>query len=89
VRDLFKKENVLTSDWYAERLRNKQKIDAGRIEKIIANLEAFIANPVNGSLISEFKYDERLKKAMETLAHIQSDEYLEELKGTLGASDIA
>jgi len=89
VRNLFKKEYVLASDWYAGRLRNKQKIDARRIEKIIANLEAFIANPVNGSLICEFKYDERLKKAKETLAYVQSDAYLEELKGTLGASDIA
>jgi len=88
VRDLFKKENVLASDWYAERLRNKQKTDAARLEKIVANLEAFIADPVNESVISEFKYDERLKKAKETLAYVQSDAYLEELKGTIGASDI-
>ncbi|HWQ79041.1 MAG TPA: hypothetical protein VN381_09495 [Anaerovoracaceae bacterium] len=88
VRDLFKKETVLSSEWYAERLRNKQKTDVGLIQKKIANLEAFIANPINISVIGEFQYDERLRKAKEILTYYESEAYLEALQGTLGANTV-
>ena len=85
VRDLFKKETILSSEWYGKRLKNKQQIDSNLIRKKIDNLEAFIANPINASVIKEFHYDERLKAARETLRYYQSDAYLEALKGTIGA----
>ncbi|HML36809.1 MAG TPA: hypothetical protein PKA19_05185 [Bacillota bacterium] len=88
VRDLFKKETVLASDWYGSRLRNKQKIDVNLTKKKIGSLEAFIANPINASVIKEFHYDERLRTARETLAYYQSDAYLDALKGTIGAASI-
>ena len=89
VRDLFRKETILASDWYAERLRNKQAIDVRLIEKKIINLEAFIANPINASVIKEFKYEERLRAAKETLEYYLSDAYPEALTGTIGAEAIA
>ncbi|QOX62076.1 hypothetical protein FRZ06_01285 [Anoxybacterium hadale] len=89
IRDLFKRESVIASDWYAERLRNKQQIDIRLMEEMISNLEAFIANPINTSVIKEFKYNEKLKKATETLAYYRSDDYLKALVGTLGAASIA
>ena len=88
VRDLFKKEAVLSSDWYAMRLKNKQHIDMNLIGQKIDNLEAFIANPINKSIIKEFHYDTRLEAAKETLRYYQSDAYLESLIGTLGAAAI-
>jgi phosphoenolpyruvate carboxykinase (diphosphate) len=89
VRDLFKKETILSSDWYNMRLKNKQRIDINLIQKKIDNLEAFIANPINISVIKEFHYDSRLESAKETLRYYQSDAYLEALKGTIGASAIS
>ena len=89
VRDLFKKETILSSNWYAVRLKNKQCIDMDFIRKIIGNLETFIANPINKSVIKEFHYDTRLQEAKETLRYYQSDAYLESLNGTLGAAAIA
>lgn len=89
IRQLFTRESVLSSDWYAERLRNKQQIDIKLMDKKIANLEAFIANPVNASVISEFHYDSRLRKAREALVTLKSAEYLDSLQGTLGAEKIA
>jgi phosphoenolpyruvate carboxykinase (diphosphate) len=89
VRDLFKKETILSSDWYNMRLKNKQRIDINLIQKKIDNLEAFIANPINISVIKEFHYDSRLESAKETLRYYQSDAYLEALKGTIGASTIS
>jgi hypothetical protein len=88
VRDLFKKQSILASDWYAKRLKNKQHIDISLIRKKIDNLEAFITNPVNRSVIKEFHYDTRLQGAKETLGYYQSDAYLESLSGTIGVSEI-
>ncbi|MEL7656723.1 MAG: hypothetical protein AAGU75_12535, partial [Bacillota bacterium] len=89
VRDLFKKETVLASDWYKERLKNKQKIDCNLLRRKIDNLEAFITNPINSSVIKEFHYNERLRTARETLKYYEADAYLEALIGTLGAAAIA
>ncbi len=89
VRDLFKKENIIASEWYAERLGNKQKIDVALITRKIENLEEFIANPINESVIDEFQYRARLQAAKDTLKYYQSDSYLESLKGTIGAASIA
>jgi hypothetical protein len=86
IRDLFRKETILFSDWYLERLKNKQKIDIELLERKIANLEEFIVNPINESVIGEFQYKARLQAANETLAYYRSDSYLESLKGTIGAS---
>ena len=57
--------------------------------KKITNLEDFIANPINASVISEFHYDSQLRKAREALTYLQSAEYLDSLKGTIGAETIA
>lgn len=89
LREMFKRESVIASDWYAERLKNKQQIDVRLMEEMVENLQAFIANPINASVITEFRYDERLEKAKETLAYYRSDEYLEALVGTIGAASMA
>ena len=89
VRDLFKKENIVASDWYAERLENKQSIDIDLMLRKIENLEVFIANPINESVIEEFQYKAKLQAAKDTLKYYQSDSYLESLKGTIGAAAIA
>ena len=89
LREMFSRESVIASDWYAERLKNKQQIDIRLMEEMVENLQEFIASPINASVITEFRYDERLEKAKETLAYYRSDEYLKELVGTIGASSMA
>lgn len=59
------------------------------IEKKIKNLKAFIADPVNATVLEEFSYNYRLQQAEEILEHLQTDEYLESLIGTIGAEDLA
>lgn len=88
LRNLFKRETVIASAWYTERLRNKQQIDIRLMEEMIGNLENFIANPINSSVIKEFRYDERLERAKETLDYYRSDAYLEALVGTIGAASV-
>ena len=88
LREMFKRENVIASDWYAERLKNKQQVDINLMETLVSNLEDFIANPINASVIKEFRYDERLSRAKETLDYYKSDAYLESLVGCIGAASI-
>jgi hypothetical protein len=89
IREMFSKEVVLSSNWYRERLKNKQQIDVALMQRKIANLEAFITNPMNKGIIREFKYVERLQEAEETLFYYQSEAYLNALFGTLGAESVA
>ncbi len=85
VRDLFKKETILKSEWYRRRLKNKQQLEINLAEQKIANLTAFISNPINQSIIKEFKYDERLERIHTERKMLETDGYLETLVGTLGA----
>jgi hypothetical protein len=85
VRDLFKKDTVLASEWYKARLINKQRTDVDLLQKKITNLEVFIANPVNRSVIQSFHYDTRLQEAKDALEHVLSNAYLASLVGTLGS----
>jgi hypothetical protein len=48
-----------------------------------------MANPLNASVIEEFKHDERLDRAEAILAHCKTDAYLDSLVGTLGAEDLS
>lgn len=89
VRDLFEKENVIESDWYHHRLVNKQLVEIHLMEKKIKHLKNFISNPINKTIIAEFKYTERLEQAKKELAHLKSHAYLKSLEGTLGAEAIS
>ena len=66
--------------------KNNITLTENDMQKKIDNLEAFIANPINASVIKEFGYAERLQAAKDTLAYYQSEEYLASLRGTIGAS---
>lgn len=85
VRELFKKEAILQSDWYKRRLKNKQQLEINLMRQKIAGLTAFTANPVNQSVIKEYRYKDRLEQAKAELSLLQSDGYLESLVGTPGA----
>ena len=88
VRDLFKKENILTSQWYMDRLINKQQIEIDLINKKIEHIKSFIENPMNKSVVVEFDYKNRLKNAEKQLDYYKSDEYFSTLMGTIGAANV-
>jgi hypothetical protein len=88
-RDLFKYEYVINSDWYKERLMNKQEIEIRLMERKIDNLQKFIEKPINESILIEFGYKEKLILAKEKLEFYKSDKYLKSLEGTIGADNIS
>jgi hypothetical protein len=73
VRNLFQRQTLLASDWYRRRLRAKQARDVALWTRHVAALEAF--PPL----------DARLEEAGRQLARVASTEYLDELRGTIGA----
>jgi hypothetical protein len=92
-RMLFEREVVIKSEWYAERLRVKQKRDVALWKRHISALEKFQKSPSkemgNGSgadaTVRGVNFAERAEAAKVQLARVSSSAYLSELRGTIGA----
>jgi len=85
VRGLFSRDAVLSADWYRERLRTKQTRDEALCRRNLKALEA--ARDAGGPL--GFDVEARLAAAREQLARFSSEEYTEQLVGTIGADPFA
>jgi hypothetical protein len=84
IRGLFRREALLASDWYQERLRVKQTRDTALWQRHGASLETFHAGP--GSRAgSSIDLENRMNLARRELARVSSPSYLQELRGTIGA----
>ena len=88
IRGLFTRESMLTSDWYADRLRAKQSVDAKLWQRHIAYLTKFITKPYYADEAARLGIEERLHQARHELKRAQADDYLQELRGTLGANPL-
>jgi len=84
-RALFTREAMLESDWYQMRLEVKRERDEQRAKKTVAYLESFAANNRVGE---EMALDRRLSTARAELARVQRDDYMEWLRGTIGADPL-
>ena len=84
IRKLFSKEEVLSSGWYAERLRAKQVTDLGLWQRHIRHLESFLARDTHSDEANRLGLAARLKEARANLMDIESPAYLSRLHGTLG-----
>ncbi len=73
VRELFRRDALLASDWYRRRLRTKQANDVALWNRHIAALTG----------IPELA--DRLEEARRQLARVSDPAYLSELEGTIGA----
>ena len=88
LRKYFDRDYVINSDWYKERLKLKQQKDIVFHTKQVEYLQEFLLLPENEQIINELDIQGRLKKAKELLAHAESEKYLEELEGTIGANPL-
>lgn len=85
IRRLFDREVLLSSDWYLERLETKQTRDIRRWERNIAYLKGFAGQASHQDIVTKLGIGERLVQAEAWLARVQGRDYLEGLRGTLGA----
>ncbi len=87
-RKLFTRETLLASDWYAARLKAKQKVDRALWKRHVEYLNGFLRKPSHGDVAETLGIGERLVRARKTLEEIESPAYLEKLSGTLGAEPV-
>ena len=85
IRALFDRDSLLQSDWYKARLLNKQKIDIKLWKKHCKNLKRFLKLEGHEDLAESMDIQGRLEKAQKHLSKVSSNNYLESLKGTIGA----
>lgn len=85
IRAMFTLDSLLKSDWYRERLLNKQQRDIELWTKLEAGLDEALAHPERFDAAFVAELATRRAHAQRELAHVQRTEYLEELVGTLGA----
>jgi hypothetical protein len=84
VRAMFRRETVLASDWYHERLCVKQERDLTLWRRHAAALEVFRAGPGNVAGCG-VDLEKRLDLVRRELARVSNPSYLRELRGTIGA----
>lgn len=84
LREMFTRESVLASDWYAERIDAKQAEAVRRAERGIAHLEQFMADPRNASACEEIDVQARLDQVRKFHDRAVTAEYPQQLVGTLG-----
>jgi hypothetical protein len=85
IRALFTRESVLASDWYRDRLRAKQGVDARLWQRHTAYLEKVVRQPGNAGVVERLGLLRRLENARAALAGVHAAGYLESLVGTTGA----
>ena len=71
-----------------ERLKLKQNKDAVFLKNQINYLNKFMRTPGNESLLEEMKINNQIEKAMNQLNYVESEKYIHDLTGTIGADPL-
>ena len=85
IRSMFTQEALLSSTWYADRLRIRQQREQQLWQRHVESLEIFLNSNEYEEEKVTLRIAERLEAARQHLAKILSNDYLVELHGTLGA----
>ncbi len=87
-RALFDRENVLASDWYAERIAARQRVEIRRLEQGIKDMNNFLSVPTNSITAERLHLADRIKEAEAERDFKASDEFLHSLIGTIGCTPL-
>ena len=83
-RELFTRESVLASDWYAARLDAAQAQEVAAADAGIAALEAFLGDAADEDAAARMSLHDRLAKVRAARDEVASAAYRDRLVGTLG-----
>lgn len=89
VRQLFTRENLLASDWYAARLQAKQEVDRKLLRRHVEYLDRFLKRASHADEAARLKIGDRLVRVRKTLEAVEAADYVQKLSGTLGAEPVA
>jgi phosphoenolpyruvate carboxykinase (diphosphate) len=88
IRGLFTRENLLASDWYADRLSAKQAAEGRLWHEHVRNLKEFLDKEHYADEAKRLGIAERLAQARRHLSWVESHDFLKFLNGTLGLNPI-
>ncbi len=88
IRDLFTRESMLASDWYAERLQSQQTHDIAMWKTHVQYLENYLQRQTHSGVAKRLDIESRLTESKDTLDTVSSKKYLNSLVGTLGRQPI-
>jgi hypothetical protein len=85
IRQLFSRDNLLSSAWYEERLQAKQQVDQALWQRHVNYLEQFMQDSfINAVPIKNLKLAERYQMAVAKLEQVENPDYWRSLRGSLG-----
>jgi len=88
IRDLFKLDVMLESDWYKKRLITKQSRDIQLWTRHQAAVSQYLEEEDDLDPAFKAELESRLELATQKLNHVSRPEYLDELVGTIGADPL-
>jgi hypothetical protein len=84
IRSLFSRESMLQSDWYRDRLLNKQLSDIALWQKHVRYLKSRLEKADLLETEEINKLNDKAKLAEERLKYLKSTDYLKSLEGYIG-----
>ncbi len=84
VRELFDRENMLSSEWYRDRVLNKQLKDIELWQRHVDYIKGFIERGTNLDDQAKAELKKKLNEAETNLKHVKSTKYLKNLEGSIG-----
>ncbi|MCX6150259.1 MAG: hypothetical protein NTX22_07035 [Ignavibacteriales bacterium] len=88
IREMFTRKNLLSSDWYMDRLMTKQLGDIALWQKHVTHLQHFINQTNNLGLAEELGIKNQLAIAESQLQKVKSPSYLKSLVGMIGSDPL-
>lgn len=84
LRNMFIAEHMLSSDWYRQRLETKQQVDRKLMRRHLEYINHWLEQPQNQDVADRLEITSRRDWVLKQLESIESPEYINTLKGTLG-----
>ncbi len=88
VRSMFTREYVLQSDWYQQRLVIQQQRDLAHLQRQAGYLEKYLGQPHHADAAVDLGLHERTAFVAGQIQRVTSNNYLDELVGTIGADPL-
>lgn len=89
IRELFTQGSMLSSDWYAERLKTRRQRDTNLWQRHVRYLQTWLHQNAGSDADNTLQIGSRLKLAESRLNRVSQSEYLQELHGTIGADRLS
>src|SRR5581483_4793200 len=84
IRALFQRDSLLNSDWYRARIKERQTVERNLWTRHVRYLEKFLKRKTHEDEAQRLGIGGRLKRAVQSLQEIESEGYVEKLRGSIG-----